>query len=107
MFTWYWHPYIDPDFNLSVVTTAQWYNNSDTGFSDPRYDAWYRRQGTLMDVAQRRMLVWKMEAYLADQRPYIQLVDTDALFVHSTRWTGFEPTLWGYCKCYYTSPHPA
>jgi peptide/nickel transport system substrate-binding protein len=107
MFTWYWHPYIDPDFNLSVVTTAQWYNNSDTGFSDPRYDAWYRRQGTLMDVAQRRALVWKMEAYLADQRPYIQLVDTDALFVHSTRWTGFEPTLWGYCKCYYTSPHPA
>jgi hypothetical protein len=25
---------------------------------------------------------------------------------HSNSWTGFDPQLWGYCKCFYTSPHP-
>jgi peptide/nickel transport system substrate-binding protein len=107
MYTWYWHPYIDPDFNLSVVTRAQWNDNSDTGFNDPLYDSWYRQQGTLVDFKQRQALVWKMEAYLAQKRPYIQLVDTDALSAHSDAWTGFLPTLWGYCKCFYTAPHPS
>jgi peptide/nickel transport system substrate-binding protein len=106
MYTWYWHPYIDPNFNLSVVTRAQWYDNSDSGFDDPRYDRWYDEQGKLIDFKQRQALVWKMEAYLAQQRPYIQLVDTDMLTAHATGWAGFQPTLWGYCKCYYTSPRP-
>ena len=107
MYTWYWHPYIDPAFNLSVVTRAQWNNNSDTGFNDPAYDAWWTQQGRLIDFKQRQALVWKMEAYLAQKRPYIQLVDADALAVHSTGWTGFQPDLWGYCKCFFTSPQPA
>jgi peptide/nickel transport system substrate-binding protein len=107
MYTWYWHPYIDPNFNLSVVTRAQWNDNSDSGFDDPRYDRWYAQQGRLVNFKQRQALVWKMEAYLAQQRPYIQLVDTDMLTAHSDAWTGFQPNLWGYCKCYYTAPHPA
>jgi peptide/nickel transport system substrate-binding protein len=107
MYTWYWHPYIDPNFNLSVVTRAQWDDNSDTGMNDPRYDRWYRQQGTLVNFKQRQALVWKMEAYLAQKRPYIQLVDTDMLTAHSVAWTGFQPNLWGYCKCYYTDPQPA
>ena len=106
MYTWYWHPYIDPNFNLSVVTRAQWNDNSDTGMSDPRYDAWYRQQEQAVSVAARRALVWKMEAYLAQQRPYIQLVDTDMITAHAAGWTGFIPNLWTFCKCYYTSPHP-
>ena len=48
-----------------------------------------------------------MEAYLAQKRPYIQLVDTDMLTAHSNAWTGFQPNLWGYCKCYYTGPSAA
>ena len=107
MYTWYWHPYIDPDFNLSVVTRAQWDNNSDSGFDDPAYDRWWTQQNAMVDVAKRRALVWKMEAYLAQKRPYIQLVETDVLTAHGSNWTGFQPELWGYCKCYYTSPHPS
>jgi len=106
MYTWYWHPYIDPSFNLSVVTRAEWYNNSDTGFDDPVYDGWWKKQASLVDLRQRQALVWKMEAYLAQKRPYIQLVVTDTITAHSTGWTGFEPTLGGSCKCYYTAPHP-
>ena len=107
MYTWYWHPYIDPSFNLSVVTKAEWYNNSDTGFDDPLYDSWWKKQSSLVNVKERRALVWKMEAYLAKQRPYIQLVVADAISAHAPGWTGFEPSLGGSCKCYYTAPHPA
>ncbi len=107
MYTWYWHPYIDPSFNLSVVTKAEWYNNSDTGFDDPLYDGWWKKQGSLVNVKERRALVWKMEAYLAKQRPYVQLVVANAISAHSPKWTGFEPTLSGSCKCYFTSPHPS
>jgi peptide/nickel transport system substrate-binding protein len=106
MYTWYWHPYLDPSFNLSVVTKAEWQNNSDTGFDDPQYDRWWKQQATTVDVAKRRALVWKMEAYLARKRPYIQLVDTSLLTAHASGWTGFRPNLWGYCKCFLTLPHP-
>jgi peptide/nickel transport system substrate-binding protein len=106
LYTWYWHPYIDPSFNLSVVTKAEWYNNSDTGFDDPQYDRWWRQQARQVNVAKRRALVWKMEAYLAQKRPYVQLVDTNMLTAHSSAWTGFQPNLWGYCKCFATAPHP-
>lgn len=107
MATWYWHPYVDPSFNLSVVTRAEWGNWSDTGFNDPRYDAWYTQQSKMIDVKQRQTLVWKMEAYLAEQRPYIQLVQGAVITAWGPGWTGFEPELGGYCKCYYTSPRPA
>lgn len=106
MYTWYWHPYIDPDFNLSVVTKAQWGDNSDTGFDDPLYDGWWAAQGNLTSFPQRQSLVWKMEAYLAQKRPYIQLVNPDLITAHTSGWTGFEPTLWTYSKLYYTNPRP-
>ncbi len=106
MYTWYWHPYIDPNFNLSVVTRAQWNDNSDTGWNNATYDRWYVQQEQMLNVTQRRALVWKMEAYLAQQRPYIQLVDTDMITAHDDQWTGFQPNLWTFCKCYYTSVRP-
>ncbi len=106
MYTWYWHPYIDPNFNLSTVTRAQWGNNSDTGWNNPHYDSLWKQQSVTVNVAQRRQIVWQMEAYEAQQRPYIQLVDTDELTAYSDNWTGFQPALGGYCKCYYTGPRP-
>src|SRR5262249_23483387 len=100
MYTWYWHPYPDPSFNLSVVTKAEWNNNVDTGFDDSRSDGWWKQQASQVNPAKRRALVWKMEAYLAQERPYIQLVDASLVTAHSTKWTGFQPNLWGYCKCF-------
>ena len=49
MFTWYWHPYIDPNYNLSVVTKSQWGNSSDTGYDDPKYDAWWKQQQLMVN----------------------------------------------------------
>jgi hypothetical protein len=48
-----------------------------------------------------------MEAYLAEHRPYIQLVQGAVITAWGSRFTGYEPELSGYCKCYYTSPRPA
>jgi peptide/nickel transport system substrate-binding protein len=107
MFTWYWHPYIDPDFNLGVVTTSELTNNSDTGWSNPAYDALYEKQRTTVDPAARRDLVWQAEAEIAKARPYIQVVEANLVTANSTGWTGFEPTLFTLGKAYYTSPRRA
>ena len=46
-----------------------------------------------------------MEAEVAHDRPYIQLVNEDLVTANDKPWTGFHPELTRYCKCYYTSPH--
>jgi hypothetical protein len=46
-----------------------------------------------------------MEAEIAHDRPYIQLVNEYLVTADDKTWTGFYPDLNGYCKCYYTSPH--
>jgi peptide/nickel transport system substrate-binding protein len=107
LFTWYWHPYIDPDFNLGVVTTSELNNNSDTGWSDPAYDALYEKQRFTLDPAARRELVWQAQAEIARARPYIQIVETNLVTAHSTNWTGIDPTLFTLGKAYYTSPRRA
>ena len=105
MATWDWAGYIDPNFMLSVLTKAQWNSWSDTGFDNPQYDAWYAEQSTMVNQKQRRQLVWKMERFIAAQRPYIQLVNEELVTAHDKQWTGFQPQLGAYCKCYYTAPH--
>jgi peptide/nickel transport system substrate-binding protein len=102
---WDWVGYIDPDFMLSVLTKSQWNSWSDTGYSNPAYDAEYGQQGTLTDFKQRQALVWKMEQQAFDARQYIQLVNEDLVTANAKNWTGFYPDLGAYCKCYYTSPH--
>jgi ABC-type transport system substrate-binding protein len=88
-----------------VLTKGQWFSWSDTGFNDPKYDAMYAKQGTLVDQGARRKLVWKMESYIAQRRPYINLVEEQLITASRKQWTGFYPQLGAYCKCYYTSPH--
>ncbi len=65
----------------------------------------YLQQATLTDPKQRQALIWKMEAEVAHDMPYFQLVDEDLVTAHDLGWTGFYPDGNGYCKCYYTSPH--
>jgi ABC-type transport system substrate-binding protein len=74
-----------------------------TGWNNPHYDHLWQRQSVTVDVAKRRQIVWQMEAYEAQQRPNIQLVDTDELTAYKDTWSGFEPALGGY----YTAPRPA
>jgi hypothetical protein len=48
--------------------------------------------------------VWKMQAKLGRERPYIHTVQEEIIMAYRDEWTGIEPDLGAYCKCYYTSP---
>jgi peptide/nickel transport system substrate-binding protein len=89
---WDWTALIDPDFMLSVVTCAQWSGWSDTGFCDKRYDAMYSQQQLTPDQGKRRQLVWKMQKYLYDHRPYLWLSNSDSVSAVSSKWDGFVNT---------------
>jgi peptide/nickel transport system substrate-binding protein len=102
---WDWTEYIDPDFEMSYMTRAQWFSWSDTGYNNPQFNRWYLQQATLTDPAERRALIFKMERQIASDRPYIQLVTEDLVTASNKDWTGFSPSLNSYCKCYYTAPH--
>jgi len=104
---WDWAGYVDPDFMLSVVTTGQWCSWSDTGWSNKKYDKLYIEQGTTVNPAKRRKIVWKMQKMVYDQMVYTQLVNEQLIDAHSTKWTGFHIELGAYSKAYYTSPRKA
>ncbi len=86
---WDWIPPVDPDFILSVLTCAQWGNNSDSGYCNPAYDALYLKQGTETDRAQRQATINEMQQIAFNDRPYIVLVYQDIIEAHSPKWTGF------------------
>jgi len=104
---WDWVGYVDPDFQLSIVTKGQWCSWSDTGWDNPTYDKLYEQQGTTVSPAKRKALVWKMQQMLYDANVYTQLVNEQAIDAHSTKWTGFHIQLNAYSKQFYTSPHKA
>jgi peptide/nickel transport system substrate-binding protein len=89
---WDWTALIDPDFMLSVVTCAQYSGWSDSGFCDKNYDRMYSQQQLTPDQNKRRQIVWKMQKYVYDHRPYIWLVNDDAVSAVSPKWTGFQNT---------------
>jgi peptide/nickel transport system substrate-binding protein len=104
---WDWVGYVDPDFQLSVVTKGQWCSWSDTGWDNPAYDRLYSQQGETVDPAKRKALVWRMQKIVYDNVLYTQLVNEVSIDAHSTKWTGFSLPLAGYSKAYYTEPRKA
>jgi peptide/nickel transport system substrate-binding protein len=101
---WDWIGYIDPDFMLSVVTKGQWCSWSDTGWDSPAYDRLYERQGTTVNPAKRKAIVWKMQKLIYDNFLYTQLTNHVYIDAYTTKWTGFKTELNAYSKAYYTSP---
>ena len=86
---WDWVPLIDPDFMLSVVTCAQYGGWSDSGYCNKAYDAMYASQGTTLDQAKRREIVWNMQKKLFDERPYIMLNYESWISARANKWDGF------------------
>jgi peptide/nickel transport system substrate-binding protein len=85
---WDWVALIDPDFMLSVVTCAQYGGWSDSGYCNKRYDRMYSQQQLTPNQDKRRALVWKMQAYLYKQRPYIWLAAQDHVWAVAKSWGG-------------------
>jgi peptide/nickel transport system substrate-binding protein len=101
---WDWVGYVDPDFQLSVVTKGQWCSWSDTGWDNPAYDRLYVKQGETVNPGKRKALVWRMQKMIYKNWVYTQLVNEQLIDAHSSKWTGFQIQLGGYAKQYYTKP---
>jgi peptide/nickel transport system substrate-binding protein len=104
---WGWSGYIDPVFQLSVVTRAQWCSWSDTGWIDADYDKLYAKQGVTVDQDKRREIAYEMQKIVYDNFLYTQLVNQDYVDAHAKTWTNFKTLLEGYSKEYYTAPYRA
>jgi peptide/nickel transport system substrate-binding protein len=89
---WDWTALIDPDFMLSVVTCAQYGGWSDSGYCNKHYDKMYSQQQLTPNQVQRRKIVWKMQAFLYTQRPYLWLANDDSVSATSKNWVGFKNT---------------
>jgi peptide/nickel transport system substrate-binding protein len=101
---WDWVGFLDPDFQLSVTTKGQWCSWSDTGADNPAYDKLYAQQGTTVNPAKRRAIVYAMQKIVYDNFYYTQLVNELAIDAHAKKWTGFYPQLSAYSKRYWTNP---
>ena len=87
---WYWYSDPDPNFILSVLTTAQIGSWSDTSWSDPEYDRLYAQQQTTIDPEARKQLIWQMQQIAYDQSPYITLTYPEWLESYNDgQWAGW------------------
>jgi peptide/nickel transport system substrate-binding protein len=69
---WGWGSDPDPNLLLSVMTTAEIpTGSSETGYSNPEYDALFAQQATELDRDKRIELVWKMQEIVHDDVVYI------------------------------------
>jgi peptide/nickel transport system substrate-binding protein len=69
---WGWGSDPDPGFLLSVMLTDEIpTGNSETGYSNPEYDALYTQQATELDPDARRDIVWQMQQIVFDDVVYI------------------------------------
>ena len=70
---WDWFPAADPDFDLNVLTCAQWGNWNDTGYCNKEYDKLYTQQKSTVDPA-ARAVDRLSDARARLQRPAIILI---------------------------------
>lgn len=89
---WGWGSDPDPSLLLSVMTSDEIATgSSETGYSNPEYDALYREQATELDPERRRELVWRMqEIVFADVVYIIPFYDEAVQAYRSDRFSGWR-----------------
>lgn len=91
LYIWSWTADIDPGYILSVFTTGQILNGSDSEYSNPQYDALYIAQAQAVDPAQRQQIVKQMQQILYADAPYsILWYNTLIQAFRTDRWTGYS-----------------
>jgi peptide/nickel transport system substrate-binding protein len=85
---WDWVSLVDPDFMLSVVTCDQYGGWSDSGMCDKHYDALYAKQQLTPNQTKRRAIVWQMQKYLQQKKPYLWLANLDSVSAFGSNWAG-------------------
>lgn len=88
---WGWGSDPDPSFLLSVMTTAEIpTGTSETGYSNPEYDALYDAQQLERDLNARIDMVWEMQRIVHEDLPYIVPYYEQAVQAYRTdRFTGW------------------
>lgn len=81
---WRWSGSPDPDFLLSVLTSAEIGGWSDSSFADPGYDRLFDAQRRAPTVEERQAIVQRMQDRAYDQAPYHVLFYDDPLHAHRT-----------------------
>lgn len=91
LYIWSWTADIDPGYILSVFTTDQILNSSDSEYSHPAYDKLYAEQAKAVVPEDRQRIIGEMQQILYRDSPYsilwynvlIQAFRTD-------KWTGYS-----------------
>jgi len=88
---WGWGSDPDPSLLLSVMTTEEIpTGSSETGYSNPTYDALYVQQGTEPDFETRKDLVWQMQEIVHEDVVYvIPYYDPSIQAYRTDRFTGW------------------
>jgi len=90
LFLWYWYSDPDPSFLLSVLTTKQIGDWSDTQWSNAEYDKLYYQQQTTIDPEARKQLIWRMQQLVYQESPYITLTYPQWLESYNDgQWSGW------------------
>jgi len=88
---WGWGSDPDPNLLLSVMTTDEIpTGSSETGYSNPEFDALYYEQAAEMDFEKRQEKVWKMQQIVFDDVVYIiPYYDPSLQAFRTDRFTGW------------------
>lgn len=89
---WGWGSDPDPNFLLSVMLTDEIpTGNSETGYSNPKYDALYTEQAVELDKDARIATVWEMQRIVFDDVVYlIPFYDQAVQAYRTDRFTGWQ-----------------
>ena len=95
LFEWGWYPNPDPNYILNIFTCSQrppdpaTYRTSDMYYCNPKYDALYHEQQSVLDPTKRSDIVHQMQSILYRDEPYVVLWNDATLEAWSPKWTGF------------------
>ena len=81
---WNWAGDVDPNSLLNILTTSSIGSNSDTFFSNARYDELMLLQGKETDPVKRKAQVAEMQQIVYDEAPYHVLFYDAALHAYRT-----------------------
>jgi peptide/nickel transport system substrate-binding protein len=94
---WGWGSDPDPNALLNVMTTKEIpTGSSETGYSNPEYDALYQQQAVELDHAKRKELVWKMQELAHNDVVYMTYYQKQVQAFRTDRFKGWitdAPTL--------------
>jgi peptide/nickel transport system substrate-binding protein len=81
---WNWAGDVDPNSLLNILTTSSIGSNSDTFYSNPKYDDLFVQQGKETDETKRKELIDQMQQLVYDEAPYHILFYDAALHAYRT-----------------------